>query len=81
MKLLDELNRRGVMDKWLKCSFISLIPIIPNPFDIIDFRPISLLHSLYETILKLIASHLVNVLPRLISHAQGAFVEGRSTSC
>ena len=42
-----------------------------------DFRPISLVTSLYKIIAKVLSDHLRRVLNETISLSQGAFVEGR----
>lgn len=46
--------------------------------DILDFRPIGLVHSFPKLLVKLLAEHLVPRLPELISINQGAFVKGHS---
>ena len=45
--------------------------------DLGDFRPISLLGSLYKWRAKVLANRLKNVVGKVVSKAQGAFVEGR----
>ena len=42
-----------------------------------DFRPISLLGSLYKVLAKLLANKLWNVIGSVISDTQYAFVKGR----
>ncbi|KAL6343127.1 hypothetical protein AAG906_019670 [Vitis piasezkii] len=42
-----------------------------------DFRPISLVGSLYKWLAKVLANRLKKVVGKVISKAQGAFVEGR----
>ena len=45
--------------------------------DIKDYRPISLLGSLYKILAKVLANRLRRVLDKVISPSQNAFVEGR----
>ncbi|RVW62551.1 putative ribonuclease H protein [Vitis vinifera] len=45
--------------------------------DLGDFRPISLVGSLYKWLAKVLANRLKKVVGKVISKAQGAFVEGR----
>ena len=42
-----------------------------------DFRPISLLGSVYKILAKLLAERLKMVIDKLISHNQNAFIKGR----
>ncbi|RVW65308.1 Transposon TX1 uncharacterized 149 kDa protein [Vitis vinifera] len=54
-----------------------LIPKKTRAGDLGDFRPISLLGSLYKWLAKVLANRLKNVVGNVVSKAQGDFVEGR----
>ncbi|GJY03259.1 putative RNA-directed DNA polymerase, eukaryota, reverse transcriptase zinc-binding domain protein [Tanacetum coccineum] len=68
-------------------SFFTLIPKVPNPLYIKDYRPISLyikdyrpisligIH--YKIVAKILANRLVKVIDSIISHEQSAFISGR----
>lgn len=58
-------------------SFITLIPKVTDPVFIKDYRPISLIASLYKIISKLLANRIAGVVGDLISCEQSAFVKGR----
>ncbi|GKD96154.1 RNA-directed DNA polymerase, eukaryota, reverse transcriptase zinc-binding domain protein, partial [Tanacetum coccineum] len=58
-------------------SFITLIPKTSNANLMKDFRPISLIGSLYKIIAKILANRLVLVLEDLVSDSQSAFVKDR----
>ncbi|GJR68473.1 RNA-directed DNA polymerase, eukaryota [Tanacetum coccineum] len=58
-------------------SFVTLIPKILNPKLVSDFRPISLIGSIYKVITKIVASRLSNVISDLISNVQTAFLPNR----
>ncbi|GJY55016.1 RNA-directed DNA polymerase, eukaryota [Tanacetum coccineum] len=58
-------------------NFIALIPKIIDANMVKDFRPISLIGSLYKIIAKLLANRLVGVLSNLINEVQSAFVADR----
>nr|GEV35068.1 RNA-directed DNA polymerase, eukaryota, reverse transcriptase zinc-binding domain protein [Tanacetum cinerariifolium] len=58
-------------------SFITLIPNIPNANMVKDFRPISLIGSLYKIVAKILANHLVTVLGDIVNEIQSAFVADR----
>nr|GEV45005.1 RNA-directed DNA polymerase, eukaryota [Tanacetum cinerariifolium] len=53
--------------KGCNSSFIALIPTTQNAKTIKDFRPISLIGSLYKIIVKILANRLSSVIPDLIS--------------
>ncbi|XP_028098838.1 uncharacterized protein LOC114298468 [Camellia sinensis] len=64
--------------KGINSSFITLIPKKDNPIGLSDYRPISLVESIYKIIAKLLANRLKVVLPHIISETQLAFINGRS---
>lgn len=58
----------------------TLLPLIPKKLDaawITDYRPISLVSSIYKIVAKLLANRLKECLPELISANQTAFIKGR----
>ena len=54
-----------------------MIPKKVNAINIKDFRPISLVGSLYKLLAKVLAHRLRGVLDKLISASQNSFVGGR----
>ncbi|GJZ38825.1 putative RNA-directed DNA polymerase, eukaryota, reverse transcriptase zinc-binding domain protein [Tanacetum coccineum] len=58
-------------------SFFTLIPKVPNPLYIKDFRPISLIGVHYKIIAKILANRLSKVIDSIISPEQSAFILGR----
>ncbi|GJV81698.1 RNA-directed DNA polymerase, eukaryota [Tanacetum coccineum] len=58
-------------------SFVTLIPKIPNANKVKDYRPISLIGSVYKIIAKILANRLVMVLGDIVSDSQSAFVKDR----
>nr|GEW21570.1 RNA-directed DNA polymerase, eukaryota, reverse transcriptase zinc-binding domain protein [Tanacetum cinerariifolium] len=67
----------GVIPKGGNSSFITLILKVPNANMVKDFRPISLIRSLYKIIAKILANHLITVLGTLVNETQSAFVTDR----
>nr|GEW28263.1 RNA-directed DNA polymerase, eukaryota, reverse transcriptase zinc-binding domain protein [Tanacetum cinerariifolium] len=67
----------GKMAKGCNSTFIALIPKIPDTNMVKDFRPISLIGSLYKVIAKVLANRLVTVLGDIVSEVQSAFVAER----
>ncbi|GKD78976.1 RNA-directed DNA polymerase, eukaryota [Tanacetum coccineum] len=58
-------------------SFVALIPKVLDPKVVSDYRPISLIGSLYKVITKILASRLSMVISDLISDVQSAFLPNR----
>ncbi|GJY83899.1 hypothetical protein Tco_0497275, partial [Tanacetum coccineum] len=67
----------GSIPKGCNSSFIALIPKIPDAKMVKDFRPISLIGSLYKIIAKILANRLVMVLGDIVTEVQSAFVTDR----
>ncbi|GJW16088.1 RNA-directed DNA polymerase, eukaryota, reverse transcriptase zinc-binding domain protein [Tanacetum coccineum] len=58
-------------------SFITLIPKTRDANMVNDFRPISLIGSMYKIIAKILANRLVLVLGDLVNEVQSAFIADR----
>nr|GEZ72628.1 RNA-directed DNA polymerase, eukaryota, reverse transcriptase zinc-binding domain protein [Tanacetum cinerariifolium] len=67
----------GTFTKGCNASFIALIPKISDAKMVKDFRPISLIGSLYKIIAKILANRFVGVLGDIVSEVQSAFVADR----
>ncbi|GKB77117.1 RNA-directed DNA polymerase, eukaryota [Tanacetum coccineum] len=67
----------GDIPKGCNSSFIALIPKIPDANSVKDFRPISLIGSLYKIIEKILANRLVSVLGDIVNEVQSAFIADR----
>ena len=70
-------HRTCIFEKSLNATFLCLIPKKTNAINIKDFRPISLVGSLYKLLSKVLAHRLRCVLDKLISNSQNTFVGGR----
>mgnify|MGYP003702231609 CR=1 FL=1 len=77
MQLMNEFLSNGKLAQGINCSFITLIPKKENPVGLGDYRPISLISSVYKIIAKVLSSRLRKVLPKIISEVQTAFLSGR----
>ncbi|GAU42662.1 hypothetical protein TSUD_398680 [Trifolium subterraneum] len=70
-------HRNGKLVKGINSTFIALIPKVDNPKKLNDFRPISLVGSLYKILAKVIANRLQQVVGSVVSEVQSAFVAER----
>ena len=70
----------GELLKESNTTVIALIPKVPNPSKMGDFRPISCCNTIYKCISKIIAKRLQLILPDMVDQAQSAFVKGRKIS-
>ena len=64
-------------ERSLNASFIALIPKRHNTTNIRDFRPISLIGSVYKLLSKVLANRLKGVLDHIILESQNSFTGGR----
>jgi hypothetical protein len=69
-----EFHRNGKLTKGINSTFIALIPKIDNPQKLNDFRPISLVGSLYKILAMVLAYRLRSVTCYVILDEQSAFV-------
>ena len=65
------------MSKGINSTFIALIPKVGNPQRLNDFRPISLVGSMYKILEKVLTNILRSVIPSRISDSQFVFIKGR----
>ncbi|RVX23043.1 LINE-1 retrotransposable element ORF2 protein [Vitis vinifera] len=77
VKVFAEFHRSGIINQSTNASFIVLLPKKSMSRRISDFRPISLITSLYKIIAKVLAGRIRGVLHETIHSTQGAFVQGR----
>ena len=77
MRLLSDFHRNGKLSKDINNTFIALIPKIECPRCLNDFRPISMVGSLYKVLSKVISNRLRRVMSSVISETQSAFIHGR----
>ncbi|XP_038996812.1 uncharacterized protein LOC120121549 [Hibiscus syriacus] len=57
---------------------IVLIPKIPNPCKVKDFKPISCCSDIYKAITKILVKRMSSLMPGMISLNQSAFIKGMS---
>jgi hypothetical protein len=69
--------KSGKLLKIANATIVALVPKVPNPTMVSDFRPISCCNTIYKCIAKILAKRLQSVLPVLIDPVQSGFVKGR----
>ncbi|GJU59508.1 RNA-directed DNA polymerase, eukaryota [Tanacetum coccineum] len=67
----------GDIPKGCNACFIALIPKVHDANLVKDFRPISLIGSIYKIIAKILANRLVGVLGDIVNEVQSAFISDR----
>ena len=77
LAVFEEFYLHSKFEKSLNATFIALIPKKNDASNIRDFRPISLVGSLYKLLSKVLTNRLKQVLDQLISESQNSFVGGR----
>ncbi|XP_057779790.1 uncharacterized protein LOC130998388 [Salvia miltiorrhiza] len=77
LQVLKEFHENGKIPKGGNASFIVLIPKKEGAGSLDDFRPISLITSLFKIVAKILAERLKRVMGSIISDNQSAFVKGR----
>lgn len=75
--LFQEFFVNARLPRSFRSYFLTLIPKVRCPFDLRNFRPISLLGCLYKLVAKVVEARLGAVMDKLISPTQSAFLKGR----
>ena len=77
MRFITEFHRNGKLSRGINNTFIAFIPKIDSPQRVNDFRPISLVGSLYKILAKVLANRLKIVMGKVVSDTQTTFVKNR----
>lgn len=80
MATMEDFHKEAFLDKGSNTTFICLIPKKEGADLIKDFRPISLVGSMYEIISKVLGFHLKEVIKNIISPNQSVFIGGFQSS-
>nr|GEY49823.1 RNA-directed DNA polymerase, eukaryota [Tanacetum cinerariifolium] len=74
---VEHFFKYGSFSKGCKSSFIALIPKVMDAKFVNDYRPISLIGSVYKVITKILANRLATIIAGLVSDTQSAFLADR----
>jgi hypothetical protein len=75
--MFDQFFENASLPKSFASYFVALIPKVKSPFSLDEFRPISLLGSLYKLVAKVLAARLAPVMHSIVATTQSAFLKGR----
>ncbi|XP_035544681.1 uncharacterized protein LOC118348042 [Juglans regia] len=73
MLVFQEFFSHGRFEKSLNATFIALVPKKAGAREVQDFRPISLVGSVYKILAKTLANRMSTVMEKIISKSQNAF--------
>jgi len=77
IEVVKSFKESGCILKGCNASFITLIPKVTDPSSLDQYRPISLVGTLYKIITKVLSCWVKEVLPLVIDASQSAFLKGR----
>lgn len=77
VKLVSEFFRTGNLPEGINDTLIALVPKVPNPERVNQFRPISLCNVNYKIITKAMTTRIKEVMRSLVGPEQGSFVPER----
>ncbi|GJX88337.1 retrovirus-related pol polyprotein from transposon TNT 1-94 [Tanacetum coccineum] len=76
-KAITDFFNNGQILREINHTFIALIPKVPTPSRVNDFRPISCCNVLYKCISKILTNRIIEGIKEVVSDNQSAFVPGR----
>lgn len=68
----------GKVLKTFSCTSVTLMPKVPAPTLVKDYRPIAYCTTFYKIITKVLTNRMKGVMNTIIIPSQSAFIEGRS---
>lgn len=77
MNAFQNFYDKEVFERSFNATFIALIPKKKGAKELRDFRPISLIGSIYKLFSKVLAQRLKKVISQLVDYQQMAFIKGR----
>ena len=73
IELFGNFHSQAIFEKSLNATFLAFIPKKVDAVNVRDFRPISLVGSIYNILSKVLANRLKRVTSGIISETQNAF--------
>lgn len=78
VSFISEIHRNGKLVRGSNSSFLTLVPKIVSHHQLVHYRPISMINSMYKVVSKLLANRLSTVLQKVISPTQSGFLPHRN---
>ena len=78
LNFMKDFHVSGKLVSSLNSTFITLIPKKEKAVTLSEFRPISLVGSVYKILSKVLPSRLKKVMPMVIEDSQSTFLGGRN---
>lgn len=70
----------GKMSKKFNITSVTLVPKVPNPTRVKDFRPIAYCSVVYKIVSKILTARLQRVIGDVVQDCQTGFIPGRQIS-
>lgn len=70
----------GYLAKEINCTSVTLVPKVPNPSSVKDFRPIACCSVLYKIIAKILNAGMQRVIREVVNYAQCGFIPHKNIS-
>ena len=78
LDFMGEFHKNCKLPKCLNSSFITLVPKVNNPMALSDFKPISLIGSMYKILAKILVARFKKIIHVVVGEVQSAFIGGRN---
>lgn len=75
---IQSVFRYAILPKDGNSTILDFIPKKTDSLEMRDYRPIACCNVLYKVVSKIIANRLKEILPRIVSENQSAYIKGRS---
>ncbi|GJX12117.1 hypothetical protein Tco_0201976 [Tanacetum coccineum] len=79
-EMIKDFFRNGQLLKEINHTFLALIPKVPTPLKINDYRPISCCNIIYKCISKILTNRIIEGIKEVVGINQSSFIPGRSIS-
>ncbi|XP_071739167.1 uncharacterized protein [Rutidosis leptorrhynchoides] len=77
LKVFDWFWHHMEFSRGCNASFITLVPKNNSPIGLNEYRPISLIGSMYKVVAKVLSKRLASIIHKVVGVEQSAFIKGR----